>query len=44
MNNVTRKVYRSIEVLVPQTDTGRKKENFQANGRSIVKELGKLTP
>ena len=35
---------RSIKAPVPQTDTGRKKENFQANERNIVKELGKITP
>ena len=30
--------------LVPQTDTGRRVEDTQANGRTLVKELGKLTP
>ena len=29
---------------VPQTDTGRKGEEPEAGGRSIVKELGKMTP
>ena len=29
---------------VPQTDTGRRGENPQANERTPVKELGKLTP
>ena len=29
---------------VPQTDTGRQEENSKANGRKVVKELGKLTP
>ena len=29
---------------VPQTDTGRWDENSKANGRRVVKELGKLTP
>jgi hypothetical protein len=29
---------------VPQTDTGRRGENPKANGRRVVKELGKLTP
>ena len=28
---------------VPQTDTGRWEENSKANGRRVVKELGKLT-
>ena len=31
-------------VPVPQTDTGRQEENSKANGRRVVKELGKLTP
>ncbi len=31
-------------VLVPQSDTGRRVEDTQANGRTLVKELGKLTP
>ena len=36
----------SIEtrVPVPQTDTGRRVEHTKANGRTLVKELGKLTP
>ena len=32
------------KVLVPQTDTGRRVEDTKANGRTLVKELGKLTP
>ena len=31
-------------VLVPQTDTGRRVEDTQANGRPLVKEFGKLAP
>ncbi len=31
-------------VPVPQTDTGGWGENPKADGRSIVKELGKMTP
>ena len=31
-------------VPVPQTDTGRRVENTKANGRTLVKELGKITP
>ena len=31
-------------VPVLQTDTGRWEENSKANGRRVVKELGKLTP
>ncbi len=36
----------SVESLVPvpQTDTGRRVENTKANGRTFVKELGKLAP
>jgi hypothetical protein len=29
---------------VPQTDTGRRVEDTQARERTLVKELGKLTP
>ncbi len=29
---------------VPQTDTGSQEEDSKANGRRVVKELGKLTP
>ena len=29
---------------VPETDTGRRGEEPQAGGRSIVKELGKMAP
>ena len=32
------------EASVPQTDTGRWEENSKANGRRVVKELGKITP
>jgi hypothetical protein len=31
-------------VPVPETDTGRKGENPKARERTLVKELGKLTP
>ena len=31
-------------VPVPQTDTGRRVEDTQANGRTLVKELGKMAP
>ena len=33
-----------IIVPVPQTDTGSQDEDSKANGRRVVKELGKLTP
>jgi hypothetical protein len=32
------------QVLVPQTDTGRRVEYTKANGRTFVKELGNLAP
>ena len=32
------------KVPVPQTDTGRWVENTKARERTLVKELGKLTP
>lgn len=32
------------EVPVPQTDTGRREENSKTLGRTLVKELGKMTP
>lgn len=32
------------EVPVPQTDTGRWDENSKTLGRTLVKELGKMTP
>ena len=34
----------SEEVPVPQTDTGRRGENPKTSGRTLVKELGKMTP
>ena len=39
-----RKVMCIYKEPVPQTDTGRQEENSNANGRKVVKELGKLTP
>ena len=33
-----------VTVPVPQTDTGSQDEDSKANGRRVVKELGKLTP
>ena len=39
-----RKVLVYAKVPVPQTDTGRWDEYSKANGRRVVKELGKLTP
>ena len=33
-----------FQVPVPQTDTGRRVEYTKANGRTFVKELGKLAP
>ena len=43
-STLARKAARSEEVPVPQTDTGRRGENPKTIGRSIVKELGKMTP
>ena len=34
----------SLKVPVPQTDTGRRGENPKTLGRTLVKELGKMTP
>ena len=34
----------SKRVPVPQTDTGRRGENPKTSGRTLVKELGKMTP
>ena len=36
--------YLVITVTVPQTDTGRQVEYTKALERTLVKELGKLTP
>ena len=38
------KLLRSERVPVPQTDTGRRGENPKTSGRTLVKELGKMTP
>ena len=32
------------EVPVPETDTGRHDEYSKVSGRTLVKELGKMTP
>ena len=40
-----RKASKGVEqVTVPQTDTGRRGENPKALERTLVKELGKITP
>ena len=41
---LARKVAKYVQVPVPQTDTGRREENPKTNGRTLVKELGKMTP
>ena len=41
---LSRKATIVLHVPVPQTDTGSRGENPQASGRSVVKELGKITP
>ncbi len=38
------KLLSRVKVPVPQTDTGRRGEDPKTNGRTLVKELGKLTP
>ena len=38
------KLLSSFKVPVPQTDTGRRGENPKTIGRTLVKELGKMTP
>ncbi len=44
MNDRARKGMCISAMSVPQTDTGRWEENSKANGRRVVKELGKITP
>ena len=39
-----RKAAIAVTGPVPQTDTGRQVEETKADGRSIVKELGKMAP
>ena len=43
-SKLSRKAAIEIYLPVPKTDTGRRGENPQAGGRSVVKELGKMTP
>ena len=38
------KLLNRLGVPVPQTDTGRRGENPKMNGRTLVKELCKMTP
>ncbi len=42
--NQARKALWIYKMPVPETDTGGQEENSKANGRRVVKELGKLTP
>ena len=44
MAKEARKALGYTKVPVPQTDTGRWDEDSKANGRRVVKELGKLAP
>ena len=39
-----RKASSQAKAPVPQTDTGRRAEHAKARGRTLVKELGKMTP
>ena len=41
---LARKAANELKVPVPQTDTGGRGENPKTSGRTIVKELGKMTP
>ena len=41
---VPRKAAMALAAPVPQTDTGGQGEDPKAGGRSVVKELGKMTP
>ena len=43
-STLARKAAKCFEVPVPQSDTGRREENSKTNGRTLVKELGKITP
>ena len=38
------KVLTMLPMPVPQTDAGGRGENPKTNGRTLVKELGKMTP
>ena len=38
------KLLTRFEVPVPETDTGGRGENPETDGRTLVKELGKMTP
>ena len=38
------KLLRRDCVPVPQTDAGGREENSETDGRTLVKELGKMTP
>ena len=43
-SKLSRKAAIALFVPVPKTDTGSRGENPKASGRSVVKELGKMTP
>ena len=44
MSHVSRKAAIVYIVPVPQTDTGSRGENPKVSERTLVKELGKMTP
>jgi hypothetical protein len=39
-----RKASSETRAPVPQTDTGRRVENTKGNGRTLLKEFGKIDP
>ncbi len=44
MSHCREKLLGSITLPVPQTDTGSRVENTKVSERTLVKELGKMTP
>ena len=44
MSHCREKLLVSIQLPVPQTDTGSRGENPKVSERTLVKELGKMTP
>lgn len=44
MSHCREKLLVRLQLPVPQTDTGSRGENPQVSERTLVKELGKMTP